>query len=182
MPLLIDNFQWMAWNIFLALIPILLAYITAKYYKNFSGFIFFLLWFLFFPNTIYLITDLEYLPQQLSKINFLFDIILILQYLILSLLGVLTYLYAIKPIAKKFTNFNNLIFIFNFLVAFAVALGKVQRSQSWQIFTNPKSVIMNIQIALSTHQIIAFTILFGILINFIWFFAKEKLRDLPFHP
>ena len=174
MPVLINNLQWMAWNVFLAIIPIPFCYLTVKYGRQFISSIFFVFWILFFPNTIYLITDIEYLPHQLSRTVISYDTLLILEYLILVGLGVITYLWALKPISSKFKTPQYIVYIFNFGVAFAVALGKIQRTESWQVITNPIRVINDVGKSLSNGQIILFVILFGILINFIWILGTMR--------
>src|SRR5258708_2309739 len=125
MPVLIDNFHWMSWNVLLAVLPIIFSYLSIRYPKRFVGFIFFILWFLFFPN--------------------------------------------------------NILFIFNFLVAYAVVLGKVQRAESWDIIFNFNRLINEIVRSFSVTNTVVFIVLFGIFINAIWFFGREKVKDPPFH-
>ncbi len=147
MPVLIDNFHWMSWNVLLAVLPIIFSYLSIRYPKRFVGFIFFILWFLFFPNTIYLVTDLQYLPGQLAGSNLSLVLLLIFQYFILALIGIFTYFYALKPMIGRLKNKsmrNNIVFIFNFLVAYAVVLGKVQRAESWDIIFNFNRLINEI--------------------------------------
>ncbi len=168
MPLLIDNLDWMAWNIFLALIPLFFGLLVVRYSKNFLTPILFIVWILFFPNTIYLITDIEYLPRQFSATVVSFDILLIFQYLIIIGIGIMTYLWALHPIVRKFRIPEKLVYVFNFFVAFACALGKIQRTESWDVFVNPTKVLSDINRSLVSPQIILFVIFFGLLINFIW--------------
>lgn len=174
----VNNFEWMGINLFLAILPIVFGYLAVKYNKNISGFIFFVLWFLFFPNSIYLITDIQYLPKQIFSTDSIYTFLLVVQYLTLVILGIVTYFYALKPIVQKFKIHEALIFVFNFVIAFAVALGKLQRTESWYVFLDPIRVTRDIHITLSTPSILLFVVLFGILTNFIWFVAIPKLKGL----
>lgn len=179
---LIDNFQWMGINVVLAVLPIFFAYLAVRFRENIVGVMFFVLWLLFFPNTIYTITDLRHLPEQLSKFNVSFDLLLISQYLVLTIFGILTYFWALKPIVnliskkyKRFKELDTVIVIFNFFVAFGVALGVIQRTESWFVIIDPVRVISDINKSSHSPQIILFVIGFGILTNLIWLIGKEKL-------
>ena len=168
MDLLANNFQWMTINVLLAVVPLFLTALFIKENKKWVGVIIFILWLLFVPNTIYLLTDIEYLPRQFSNSNFIFDITLLLQYLTLIILGIYTYLTSMRPIAKLIKNPNLIIIPFNFFIAFGVAIGKIQRTESWDVIFNPTRVITDINTTLNSPALILFVILFGILINFIW--------------
>lgn len=182
MPVIIDNFQWMGWNTLLALLPIFFGYLVIRYWGNLIGSLSFVFWLLFFPNTIYLVTDLQYLPEQLSKFNISFDLVLLVQYLTLVLIGIFSYVFTLKFMLKKFKILEILIFPFNFLVAFAVSLGKIQRTESWDAIIHPIKVVADINRSLMSPQTIVFVVIFGIFINFIWFSCREKLKDLPSLP
>lgn len=175
-----NNFNWMTINIFLAVLPLVFLSLALKVKNNLVKIVFFLLWFLFFPNTIYLLTDLQYLPGQLSRFDPKLDLFLIGQYLLLALVGVITYLYSLKPIVYLFikryrkigmSRWNILVMVFNFVVSFGVFLGKIERTQSWDVFTNPFRVLTQINNIIHDPNTFAFIFLFGVLINVIYFFS-----------
>jgi len=177
MPTIIDNFQWMGWNVALAIIPIFFTYLIIKYSKQHIASLFIGLWILFFPNTIYLVTDIQYLPNQLSRTMVSADILLIFQYMVLVGLGLITYFLSLSPIIKKFKINGKIVFVFNFVVSFAVALGKIQRTESWDIITNPIRVLNDVNRSLSSPQIILFVIGFGLLINLIFISGRMYFND-----
>lgn len=190
MSVLIENLDWMKINIFLAILPLIFMLLTVKFQKNILGIIFFVLWFLFIPNTIYLLTDVQYIPKQLSKFDVVFDLLLLGQYLTLVIFGIASYVYSLQPmlriIQKRFkkitqANLDILVVIFNFIIAFGVALGKFQRVHSWFVFINPNRVLLSIQDTITSRELILFIILFGLLTNLIWFWSKEKLKGPLFH-
>ena len=172
MDIILNNFQWMGWNVFLAIIPLFLAILFTKENRKWVGSLIFIIWLLFVPNTIYLITDLQHLPQQLISSDLATSGILVFQYLILVFLGVYTYLAAMKPITRLIKNPETLIVPLNFFIAFGVAIGKVQRTDSWDVITHPIRVVSDVNSTLSSWQLMLFVIGFGILINFIWYFGR----------
>lgn len=180
MDILINNFGWMGINLFLAILPVVFAYLAVKQSKYFLSFIFIIAWLLFVPNTIYLVTDLQYLPTQITS-SVVIDLLLTLQYFVLIILGIVTYLYSMRPIVKlvekrfKKINrriFNLLIIIFNFGISFAVLLGKLQRTESWHVLVDPLRVIRDVNTTIHSPTILSIIILFGILVNLVYF-ARE---------
>ena len=181
MPVIDYNVSWMVYNCLLALIAVVLGYFTIhvenKYAKVFIG----LVWFLFLPNTIYIFTDLEHLIRQWQFISTSLRPILVLQYTIFEIVGIITFLLAFYPfekfvqLAKFFRKRKTQAFIFfNFLIAFGMVLGRVERINSWQVFTNPPAVITSaLHVMLSLH-LLGLTVLFGLLCNFIYFLFRSK--------
>ncbi|HSX49196.1 MAG TPA: DUF1361 domain-containing protein [Candidatus Saccharimonadales bacterium] len=176
-----NNFSWMAVNIFLAILPLIFLNLALKVKNNLVKVVCFLLWFLFFPNTVYLLTDLQYLPGQLSRFDPKLDLLLIGQYLVLILVGVTTYIYSLKPLVsllmKRYKKigrikWNFLVMAFNFAVSFGVFLGKIERTQSWDVFINPLRVLTQINNIIHDPNTFVFIFLFGVLINVIYF-ARE---------
>ena len=146
MHIIIYNISWMGFNIFLALVAVLFGWLlkqtTWKFLQMMYGFV----WILFLPNTLYLLTDIIHFFENLDKVKGIYRIIFILQYLILLLLGVITYFAAVYPVEKAFikgTKWMKLMFILiiNLLVGFGMTLGRVERVNSWDIVLDIPSVI-----------------------------------------
>ncbi len=146
MHIVVYNISWMGFNIFLALIAVLFAWLlkltTWKFLRMMYGF----LWLVFLPNTLYLLTDIIHFSETLDEARGIYRIIDIIQYLILLLLGVTTYFAALYPIEKSYiksTKWMKLMFvlIINLLVGFGMALGRVERVNSWDIVFDIPSVI-----------------------------------------
>ena len=142
------NFSWMSFNMALALISVILAW-SAYYIKNKQLKIFLLIiWLMFIPNTIYIVTDILHLLQQASNISIFSRIILYLQYFIFLSIGLLTYilsLYPIEKILKKHykkqkENINILLITINFLIGFGIVLGRVHRLNSWDLILELQKV------------------------------------------
>ena len=185
MDILLDNFAWMTFNVILALAGVLLGrqLLTSK--KTSSRLILFVLWLLFVPNTIYLITDLQHFPEQFLQLNLVNKLFLIGQYLILSSLGIITFILGVQPFEKilsrtKLTKNKQtktlILILINYLIAFGVFLGRLERVFSWEVFTNfPKVINISIN-SLSSLETTIFIVIFGTTINLIYFLARQRLR------
>lgn len=182
------NYSWIIFNLFLASIPVVLTIILQK--KKMPGFVRALLlafWLLFLPNTIYLMSDIQYLPIQFSLSDFTQKLALVIQYGVVIFFGFFAYFYSLKPLENlikknKLLRSNKLtiIVVFNLVVAFGVTLGKFVRLHSWFVFTNTNAVIKGIFEVFFTPNLLLYFLLFGILINLIYFFTngyfKKKRR------
>lgn len=182
MPIFLFNFTWIIPNIFLALIPVVLTYIWKKRLPAVLNVLVLFLWFLFLPNSIYLVTDIEYLPHQISITPFPELFLVDLQYLLLIVLGIFTYLYSIQPAIsfakrRKLKNGSKKLFFItlNFIVAFAVILGKVERTHSYYVFTQPYRVIRDIHTEVLSLNLLLAVLGMGILINMIYFASRNYL-------
>lgn len=143
----------------------------------------FILWFLFLPNTIYLITDLEHYFVQLAQVDFFGSVLLTIQYTILTALGILTYFAGMMPMEKFFKrrkskNYSWIFLGFNFVIAYAVVLGKIERTHSWYVFTQPFRVLTDVVNVLTTPMLILLVVLLGIAFNLIYFFFRKKISGL----
>lgn len=177
----IKNFEWIFVNVGLAIAGVLFGFVFIfakdKLLKSLS----FILWIIFVPNTIYLITDIQYLPGQLAGAGFLDQVMLIGQYLVVIFLGLTTFVYGLLPFEKILPKRRDyelkqiLIFLFNFLIAFGVVLGKIQRTHSIYVFTNPGRVLEDIMANISDTRLILVTLLFGMIFNLIYFSLKKGI-------
>lgn len=186
MDIFFFNLEWMIPNVALASLAVVFAlgYLYVK--SSLLKIPLFILWFLFLPNTIYLLTDIEYLPRQIMQSGALDRLIIFSQYVILLIIGVLTYFGGLLPLKTLFkqkkVNKQNQQFIMlamNFAIGFAVILGKVERTHSWYVFTQPIRVVEDVvNVFISPDSMLAF-IGFGLLFNAIYFgfykmFSKVK--------
>ncbi|MDP2586048.1 MAG: DUF1361 domain-containing protein, partial [Candidatus Levybacteria bacterium] len=91
MGVFLNNFTFIWINSALALVAILFGWLMNKadsaFAKLWAGF----LWLIFLPNTIYILTDVSHLFEDLPKVDNLFKLILILQYSLFSIFGIITF-------------------------------------------------------------------------------------------
>lgn len=148
----------LAWNAFLAFIPLSLIYLFDKYQKQkHLKWILFLLWIFFYPNSLYLITDLIYLNQDsfmqdqgmYQGLLYLkdFEVYLGFFHIFLgAMYGVLTALVSFKYFYNKLEKPSFKIYFFigiPVLVSIAIYIGRFLRFNSWDIL-NPYGVIVEL--------------------------------------
>jgi uncharacterized membrane protein len=150
--------RWVAWNLFLAVIPVALGYVCAwgmgkpRRLPPLLGLPLLVVWLAFLPNTCYLLTEWRHLlfderwagllgsgaedrsaMLQTAKVALFF--------LVYSGAGVLTFTLAVRPVEGllrarrlRFFVFAPVIF---FLTSLGVYLGLIVRLNSWDLWHRP---------------------------------------------
>ena len=176
------NLSWMKFNISLALIPVLLAWLAYFIKNRILKILLLIVWLIFIPNTIYIVTDILHLIKQSNNVGIFVGIILYIQYSIFLSLGLLTYvlsLYPIEKILKKHykkqkTNINILLITINFLIGFGIVLGRVHRLNSWDLILELQKVLDATREIAFSPSMILLAVLFGLLSNLVYFLFREK--------
>ena len=88
-------YAFFAWNLFLAFIPLILSSALLKSERDYRQLGLFITWILFFPNALYIITDLTHLKER-AGIPLWFDIIVAFSAALNGLLIGVTSLYQIE--------------------------------------------------------------------------------------
>ena len=184
MNIILDNNDWMIYNSFLACVSVLFGlgflHIKERYLKILCG----ALWILFLPNTLYIFTDLLHLVQDWHRVTVSLRPLFVLQYAVFEVVGVVTFLIGFLPfekIASGIKAFKKrriaVLIACNFLIAFGMVLGRVERNNSWDVFFAPEKVITSATHVLTSFDLLGLTVLFGLLCNFVYFlFRKTLLR------
>lgn len=183
MSLLLFNLSWMAYNICLAIIPMVFGWFAYKTQSNLLRIFYVIIWFLFIPNTIYMLTDIEHLaPQFISSQNTGVHIGLIVEYFVLLFLGIITFILGMFPIEKLMLELKNkykiaetdfILIVINFIIAFGVVIGRIQRTNSWDVALNPQKVVADIINTFASPELFSLVILLGILGNLYYFSLKN---------
>lgn len=193
MDIVRENFWWMIPNLALASVGLFFALGCLYFKSRFIKIPLFILWFLFLPNTIYLITDFTHMFGQLSEVGAIEGLVLFIQYSFLVVFGILSYFAGMAPMETFFNNFPKghswrwvlagkklkkdqfkLVFILlNFAIALAVVLGKIERTHSWYVFTQPARVVEDVISVLLTPWLLIFALSFGIFLNYIYFSLRH---------
>ena len=182
MDVLWYNIPWMAFNLALALLPVLFMLLFFSVRNGILRIVFILLWFLFLPNTIYVITDIEHLVRQLPQVAASEWFILIGQYAVFEFIGLSAFLIGLRPFERllqkrtsKQTTFL-LIVSYNFLIGFAMVVGKVERIHSIDIFVSPLQVFSSMLTVLQSGELVILAILFGLFANCFYFLFRSFLK------
>ncbi|MBK7882734.1 MAG: DUF1361 domain-containing protein [Chitinophagaceae bacterium] len=144
------QFAFLIWNIFLAFIPFIISRYLFLYAKPDvkKYFIFFGMgiWLLFFPNALYIVTDIVHL-QNINEVPKWFDIILLFSASVLGLLLAFSSLHIIEMILKKYVDTKYIqlsVFTILFISSFGVYLGRFLRWNSWNIINKPFTLFQDI--------------------------------------
>lgn len=143
-----QRYLFLGWNIFLAWIPYVLSTQFLHYSKKEKWKQLFLFgsWLLFFPNALYIVTDLVHLRDE-TNMPWWFDAMLLFAAAFAGLLMAFVSLrnterYFVTRFSKK--QIQVLIFSLLFLGSFGVYLGRFERWNSWNIVNDPLELALNI--------------------------------------
>ncbi|MBI2012201.1 DUF1361 domain-containing protein [Candidatus Daviesbacteria bacterium] len=185
MQIVLENIDWMIINLALAMLGFIFGWLFFYTKKRILSFTFFILWVIFIPNSVYLVTDLQHLPEQWVEVSLLAKLLLLVEYGLLAFLGVVTFIVSMYPVDKIFSEFNlkrknslklSILILVNLFIAFALILGKFQRTHSWYIFTDFSRVILDIATVFKTPILLALVFFFGIVINLTYFGFKNIIH------
>ena len=176
------NFLFLNWNLYLAFIPWLLTSIAVlRELRNKIGIIAMMaMWLLFFPNSLYMLTDLLHL-RSAHDAPMWFDLIIIiafawagLGYGFVSLMDIEGFLRTRFKAGEKLITLLSICMIF--VAAFGVYLGRFLRWNSWDIFGSPGALLNDVIDPFTdpagNMRFWAFTFFMGTLLNFLYFSFK----------
>lgn len=149
---------YLAWNIFLAWLPLLFASVAQKQWcKPFFLTTFSFLWLLFLPNAPYLITDLIHL-RPVDAVPLWYDAALLFSFAISGLLLGLRSLSTMQQIVnRRFGHFGGWLLVFGAsgLSGFGIYIGRFLRWNSWDVFVHPYRLSLDIFQSLQTPVFLA---------------------------
>ena len=159
--------SYLIWNLFLAWIPYIISVTFIKKGTHVFQFIIaFVFWLLFFPNAPYLITDIVHIPAQTYGTVWL-NIIIFFYYGFLGvLLGSLSLVNIHKHFlahTKKFTAEFMIMFIC-VLSSIGIGMGRFERWNSWDLFTQPLDIFRSFYTAITNHITATFIFSFSLFI------------------
>ena len=184
------RYVFLLWNLFLAWVPFQLSvFLTVKQPEN-RWFKYFLIscWLLFFPNALYIITDLIHLEELRGNVPLWFDAILLFTCSVTGLIMAFISLYQVEMylqqnMSKK--QVSKFVLAALFVGSFGVYIGRFLRWNSWDIVTNPFSLLMEISnhiaMPFQHYRTWAVTVLLTGLFNLLYF-AIKKLPGLLQQP
>lgn len=188
METLFLNSVWMTYNLCLGLIAFTAGWLAIKKQRFWFRIVFGFVWFLFIPNTLYMLTDVEHLIRQWNIAGDEIKILLILQYGLLIFLAIALFVCGLYPFEKFLVKVLEkrkyvilILIIMNFVIGFGVAMGNIERTNSWEVVTNTEKAINDsISVATSPRSMM-YVIFFGIVGNVIYFSLKTKIVKYRFY-
>ncbi|GAP00567.1 DUF1361 domain-containing protein [Fructobacillus ficulneus] len=160
------HFTFLMWNVFLAILPLDFALMVLVTPTKVLRAVFSTLWLLFFPNTMYMITDfihLQYISDGLDvRFQYFNYSVLATGIFIGVFLGALSLdiiMYHYLPKQKDAAILITLAVV-SLVSSFGIYLGRFLRLNSWDVFTNLQMVWDYMKASASTHMA-AFVIFFA---------------------
>lgn len=137
--------QYLKWNLFLAIIPLIISYVSFMYFYvrkrklDIILIFLFLVWLLFFPNAPYIISDLVHLKPK-KGIPIWFDICMFFSFAWNGIIaGIISMRIFQIIIEERFNKITGWFFVLSTipLSAFGIYLGRFLRWNSWDLFKDP---------------------------------------------
>lgn len=184
------HYVFLLWNLFLAWIPFQLSVLLAVSGNKNKWYRYFILasWLLFFPNALYIVTDLIHLDESNDRVPVWFDAVLIYTCTIAGLIMAYASLFQAEQFFRKYisrANSGRLVIASLFLGSFGVYIGRFLRWNSWDIVTNPLSLMneigRNIFLPVQHYRTWVVTMLLTCLFSLLYFTLK-KLPGLIMEP
>ena len=184
------------WNIFLAVIPCVIAYYMAKAigkkkWKQLKGqqlafILLFLIWLLMLPNTAYLFTIVRHLVDycgDYDKWRVCADgSWLVMFFFTYALIGLPTFYYAIRKMGSIFEiifskNSSKILPIITIpLTTVGVMFGLYSRFNSWDIFISPCGILRTAGTYFTEKYLLIDFIVFTICLYFIYYLTGRLLK------
>lgn len=141
-------YLFLVWNIFLAWIPFMISSLFKKINgkSKWKRAVVFCCWLAFFPNALYIVTDLIHIDLE-SPVPKWFDALLLFSSAVLGLILAFISLHRVEAFLNKTVNRKlqaPLILLILFLGSFGVYLGRFLRWNSWDIISNPFQLLSSI--------------------------------------
>ena len=175
-------YNFLLWNLFLALVPLAMALILHFFVGKLNKVIIIVgsfLWLLFYPNAPYMISDLIHVNNTNAMV--LYDTLIIFSF---SMLALFYGFYSIKIIHfcyRQITNKRTAHFVIAasiILSSAGIYLGRILRLNSWDLFTHPLQTMGTILDHLWPINKNPSTYVIILLFSFIQFFLLIMMKDL----
>lgn len=142
---------YLLWNLFLAWIPLLLAYYLVRHlhkgsWGDWPAIGLSLAWLLFLPNTFYIISDLIHL-EDTPRTNVLYDSLMFSSVVITGIILGFTSLYMVQAqLRRRLSAMQTGAAVTGLLLlcSFAIYLGRDLRWNSWDVLVNPAGILFDV--------------------------------------
>ena len=168
----------LVWNLFLAWIPFILAYIAhaiswRRVWLYFVIPFIAFLWLIFFPNAPYMLTDLQDLARTSFDSPLWYDVIIVVWCSWTAMMLGVVSLYLMQDIVlRTFGRATGWIFVLAISLAssFGIYIGRFVRLNSWDILQNPAETALEILglVIDPSRRLAAFTFLYTFFFLFIY--------------
>lgn len=145
------DYSYLAWNLFLAWIPLLFALrlmsvLRRKAWSSWEALTVSFLWLIFLPNSFYMISDFIHL-ELVSAPNILYDAVMFTSFVFTGVILGFSSLYLIHlQLRHRFSGRRTAFWIgvTLFICSAAIYIGRDLRWNTWDIFVNPGGLLFDI--------------------------------------
>lgn len=145
------GYSYLLWNLFLAGLPLafslrVVQVLQKKRWSAWEPLFFSLLWFVFLPNSFYMVSDFIHL-QDAASVDVLYDAVMFTGFIFTALLLGFSSLYLMHLELKRRVRSNaaaSLIGIVLLICSFGIYIGRDLRWNSWDVITNPGGLLFDI--------------------------------------
>jgi len=139
-------FAFLVWNLFLAFVPVLFSELAMTARQKWKGWLYTGLWLLFFPNAMYIVTDLFHLWKH-PGVPLWYDLLLLFSSALNGIAMGFYSLYKTEQWLKRNINagyIKMVRLVVMVISGFGIYLGRYQRWNSWDIVTQPFSLMADV--------------------------------------
>jgi len=175
-------FGFLIWNLFLAWLPFIFALVVIMFPgKHYVSLICGGLWLLFFPNAPYIVTDLLHLwPRADAPVWY--DMILLVSFALTGLfLGISSLGLMHQHVSSRFGQIAGWLFVFAALICagFGVYIGRFLRWNSWDLLSNPFSLLSDLHLTLTTPFLFVKTAVITLALTAVFAFTYLLFTLMP---
>ncbi|HEY5891899.1 MAG TPA: DUF1361 domain-containing protein [Chthoniobacterales bacterium] len=178
-----NDYLFLIWNLFLAVLPLVFSEILRRTENQAIRWSIAPMWFLFFPNAPYILTDLLHLRPR--GVPLWYDLLLLMSCAAVALIiGFISLQQMQDMVAKAWGTVAGWIFVVITLFAagFGIYLGRFLRWNSWDVVTNPTGlawdVVRHLGNPFAHPTMYGVTIGFGVLLSLCYaMFAGLQYRQ-----
>lgn len=180
------RYLFLIWNLFLAVVPVLFAYwlvvrLKNHNWKNPKQLLITIAWFLFLPNSFYLVTDFIHLRETFEA-SLLYDAVMFTSFAVSGLiLGFISVFLVHKEISRRFSPIKASSIIVGVLLAcsFAIYLGRFTRWNTWDVLFKPAGLLFDVSDRvvnpIAHYETYATTLIFFVLLTSMYWVIWETV-------
>lgn len=176
-------FFFIPWNLFLAVIPLYFSFKLLQTEKKSTAAALLMAWLLFFPNSMYIITDLFHL-QERERIPLWYDLIVLFSSAVLGVIVGFLSVMNVEGYLSRYINGRTMPVVmlsFFMLCGYGIYLGRFMRWNSWDIVVQPfalaTDMIQDIIHPFRNKECWLLTVLFGTWLYLMYRYFK-KLKPM----
>ncbi len=174
------TFFFLSWNIFLAVLPLYFSHkLEGVSMGAFRAAVLLALWLIFFPNAMYIVTDLFHLRKH-TGIPLWYDLLLLMSAALTGIVMGFVSLHNVERwlmqwLQPRYTHL--IVFVLFLLCGYGIYMGRYLRWNSWDVVVQPYALLADVR----THVVHPFrnidcwlvTILFGMWLHILYYYFRR---------